>query len=141
MPKYPTNIGDPSLVMDNIGTHREIKDTLDTNTNNGTTELVGSTDLLGDLVLALNELTAEIAGFQAAMASGTLSADKKLYLDALMSLKFNEIKKKTRLIAYRLKQMTAQVIQIDTVGTPSAPRFPAPRYPSSFNDYGTPTHI
>lgn len=141
MPKYPTNIGDPSLVMDNIGTHRELKDTIDSVINNGTTELAGSTDLLGDLTLSLNVLTAEIAAFQAAMASGTLSADKKLYLDALMSLKFNEIKKKTRLIAYRLRQMTAQVVQVDTVGAPTAPRFPAPRYPSSFNDYGTPTHI
>ena len=141
MPHYPTNIGDPSLVMDNIGTHRELKDTLDQSLENGSTELSGSTDLMGDTTLALNELTTEISAFQAAVASGTLTQAKKSYLDALMSLKFNEIRKKTRLIAYRLKQMTAQVVEVDTVGIPKTPTFPAPDYPSSNNDYGTPTHI
>lgn len=101
-----------------------------TDANVGVADITNASDTLGNFATVLAHLNKEITAYNTAYtaldAQGSYAeANERSFLANMDSNKINRLKYQMLLDAYRLKNYTALMIQINAVGAPSASRYPS----------------
>ena len=156
MPNYPSSQiqgAAPGVrAVSNVTNRRELRDTTNntpgflshtypTDQQEGTTQLSGQTDTLGDLQLIFNQLLVEIKAFEAIVGSGagntnpytssTIAANgsftlaEQKYVVNLLALKMYHLQASIQDLVYVFKNLSANVTQEDTSGTLGTSRYPS----------------